>query len=229
MAGSDPKSTPDSLSGIALAVTGLASSLAALTLTGTLGRVQRDDPLWISLAFGLVIFGGGVWALAPLSSERSSRLLRTLSVLTVAAGFVIAVVAAVDTANDDPRPHISAHLSSDRKTLVSTISIENLSSDHRVALAVLLLNSSEEKFPLYRGFVGPTSEGGFDETLRVPLPNLEPFTVIEVRAYTGAESQSCDETAGSEESPPLNAGTACALIWTKLEGEPITYGAAPSQ
>jgi hypothetical protein len=206
----------EGLAGIGVAVTGLVAALAALTLTGTIGRVQRDDPNAILLALVLVAIAGGIWAVAPtVKLKRAPWVGKVVGIVFAIAGFAVALHAAVTSADHEPRPQLSAQLSSDRKTLTTTVAASNLSSNRRIAIAVSLLKSDESRYPLYKGFVGPTSEGTFSQTLITHLPNLAPYSTIQVRAYTGPISSSCDEYQEHPKNPTIGAGTACVVIWLK--------------
>jgi hypothetical protein len=201
------------LAAIGVAVTGLVAALTALTATGTLGRVQRDDPGAIIWALGLVALAGGLWALAPLmSSAKIGKRLKVVGVLCGLAGFFFALNAAVSSADHEPRPQVSARLSGNHKTLTTTVTASNLSSTRRMAIALVLLNAKEEKTPIYRAFLGPTSDGTLDQTIVTPLPDLSPYSQIMVRAYTGSISQGCDEYEESPNDASTGSGTACVLI-----------------
>jgi hypothetical protein len=204
------------LAAIGVAVTGLVAALTALTATGTLGRVQRDDPGAIIWALGLVAVAGGLWAIAPLVREsrvgRYENWLKGVGIFFGLAGFVVALNAAVNSADHEPRPQVSARLSSNHKTLTTTVTASNLSSTRRMAIALVLLKANEEKTAMYRAFLGPTSDGTLDQTIVTPLPNLAPYSEIMVRAYTGSISRGCDEYEESPNDASTGSGTACVLI-----------------
>jgi hypothetical protein len=87
------------LSSIGLLVAPLIAALAGLALTGTIGRVQRDEPLGLSIAIGLVIASGALWVIAsnvtaPETGKKRGTadiLLRVFSVAFAAGGFILAL------------------------------------------------------------------------------------------------------------------------------------------
>jgi hypothetical protein len=223
------------LAGIGVAVTGLIAALSALTLTGTLGRVQRDDSGALILALILVAGAGGLWTLEALIQKgsrfgRLKPLMKPVAVFAALAGFAVALNAAVGSAGHLARPQINARLSSDERTLTTTVTASDLKSTRRVAIAILLLRA-ERKYFVYRAFMGPTSDGELNQTIVTPLPDLTPYRQIEVRAYTGKESPVCDEYAAGEGQNTFGSGTACVEITmppknpdSESSGSPIIRG-----
>jgi hypothetical protein len=203
------------IAAIGVTVSGLIGVLAALTLTGTLGRVQRDEPIAILAALVLAAAAGGLWALAPVlpgtKLDRVRARLKPIGIVLAFLAFAVALYAAVITADYDPRPQLDASLSSDHKTLTTTITASNLNSTRRMAIAILLLRGSQKQF-LYRAYMGPTSEGTLDQTIVTPLPDLAPYRQIEIRAYTGRSSPACDEYGKKQGDSSLGSGTACVEI-----------------
>jgi hypothetical protein len=207
-----------SLSSIGLLVAPLIAALAGLALTGTIGRVQRDDPLGLSIAIGLVVASGAFWVLAsnltaPAAGAKRGTLdilLRVVSVVLAAAGFILALAVAVATANNEPRPQISANLSADRTSLTSHVTASNLPTNNRLAFRVDLLNGSNDQ-PLYRAYVGPNSDGDVDQTITTPLP-ASGYSEIGIKAYTGTTSPSCDDFSAVREDATIGSGTGCVII-----------------
>src|ERR1700733_2849745 len=79
-----------SLASIGMLIAPLVAAMAALALTGTIGRVQRDEPLGISISIGLVIASGVFWVAASTftapakeGEKRSSAdiVLRSISIV----------------------------------------------------------------------------------------------------------------------------------------------------
>jgi hypothetical protein len=64
--GNGEKLTPQQLAAITAAATGLVGGIGALTLTGALGRVQRNHGPWFAVAVGLVLLGAAVFVGASM-------------------------------------------------------------------------------------------------------------------------------------------------------------------
>ncbi len=162
------------LAGIGVALTGLVATIGALTLTGTMGRVQRDNPEAIIAALILVVAAGGAWTIAvtvdSVGYKKWGLGLKTAATVLGVGGFIVALCIAVSTANHQPRPQISAELSGDHKTLTSTVTASNLSSTRRLAFRINLNRADKTAQPLYRSYVGPTSDGDVKQTIVTPLP-----------------------------------------------------------
>ncbi len=67
--GSDGTLTPERLGAIVAAATGLIAGVGALTLTGALGRVQRNHGAWFAAAVTSVLVGAAIFALATNIDE----------------------------------------------------------------------------------------------------------------------------------------------------------------
>lgn len=204
------------LAGIGVALTGLVATIGALTLTGTMGRVQRDNPEAIIAALILVVAAGGAWTIAvtvdSVGYKKWGLGLKTAATVLGVGGFIVALCIAVSTANHQPRPQISAELSGDHKTLTSTVTASNLSSTRRLAFRINLNRADKTAQPLYRSYVGPTSDGDVKQTIVTPLPNLSPYRQIEVQAYSGTTTPFCKEYERVTEDASIGSGTGCILI-----------------
>jgi ABC-type uncharacterized transport system permease subunit len=69
----DPGAKGPGISEMAVAAGALVSGVAALTLTGALGRVQRNEGEDFALAVGLVVVGGAVLLVGGLISPKARR------------------------------------------------------------------------------------------------------------------------------------------------------------
>lgn len=206
------------ITSIALLVGPLLAALGGLALTGTIGRVQREAPLGLSIAIGLVIVAGVCWVaastvLAPKDggSPKAVKALQGIALVLAATGFVTALAIAVATANNEPRPEITPTLSDDGTKLSTEVTASNLPTDHRLAFRVDLLNRSQLVGHVYQAYVGPNADGDVDQTITTPLPTGG-YTEIEVKAYTGTTSPACDDFSEVRESATYGSGTGCVIL-----------------
>jgi hypothetical protein len=217
--GKEESKTATGIATIGMLVGPLIAALGGLALTGTIGRVQRDDPLGISIAIGLVIVAGVLWVAAetftaPKANQNRSTLdivLRSVAFVFAAAGFILALAVAVATANNEPRPKITPTLSEDGGKLTTHVTASNLPTNHRLAIRINTLKDEEFLSTRYRAYVGPDSDGNVDQSVTIPLPEGD-FTEIEIKAFTGTDSASCDDFAEVLESSTFGSGTGCVII-----------------
>jgi len=202
----------------------LVASVALLTTTGTIGRVQRDEPKWFAVAIVLVLVAGALSSLVSaleITNAKTKRRLRIFSAIFALVGFALTFVLTISIANDQPRPRITASLSDDRKRLEATVTASGLPTDQRAAIHVDALRrdlANQEQFEyterVYRAFVGPDSDGNVTHTLNIPLPRGD-FTDVGIKGFTSATSNLCDdyqaaELEGGEKT--TGSGTACVTI-----------------
>ncbi len=217
--GSSGNSGAASLTSIGMLVAPLIAALAGLALTGTIGRVQRDEPVLFSVAIGLVIASGVLWVAAetftaPKTGESRNTpdiVLRSIAFLFAGAGFIIALAAAVATANNESRPQISSLVSDDGAKLTTHVTASNLRSDHRLAFRIDLLQDGKPTGSLYRAYVGPNSDGTVDQTVTNLLPAGK-YDEIGIKAYTGTTSPGCDDFKAVKETATFGSGTGCVIM-----------------
>lgn len=225
------------LSSIAMFIAPLVGAVGLLATTGTIGRVQRDEPIGIAIAIGLVLVAGALWSLVPaleIEKAETKRGLRISSAVFALAGFVITLILVILIANDQPRPRITASLTEDRKALTATITASGLPTDQRAAVHVDALRrdpTGKEEFlapeRVYRAFVGPDNDGNVSHTLNIPLPRGD-FTDVGVKAFTSKTSNLCDDYAPQElegGEKTSGSGTACVTI-ALVPAEQATGGSA---
>jgi hypothetical protein len=201
----------------------LVAAVALLTTTGTIGRVQRDEPRWFAVAIVSVLVAGALWSLVPaLETEgRAKRWLRGFSALFALVGFGLTLGLTISIASDQPRPRITASLSEDRKLLEATITASGLPTDQRAAIHVDVLRretADRERFAytksVYRAFVGPDSDGNVTHALTIPLPRGD-FTDVGIKGFTSETSNLCDDYKAAElegGGKTTGSGTACVTI-----------------
>lgn len=220
------------LTGVAMLVVPLLTAVSGLALTGTIGRVQRDEPKNFAIAIGLVIAAGTVWVLAStLKAPRSWKgrhiwdaLLKLLALSLAAIGFYLAINAAIDAANNEPRPQITSTLSEDRTKLTVNVKASNLATEKRLAIRVDLLSQEGSVGEAYEAYLGPDGDGNIDHTATIPLPKSG-YSRIGVRAHTGSSEPKCvrteEEQREKEEADSENkkadaedrvSGTGCVII-----------------
>ena len=207
----------------------LAATMALFKATGTIGRIQRDEPYWLLLAIALVLLAGTTLAIASfLSGEGESskakwweRRLFLFAAACTALGFGIALWLVFDNADQEPRPTIAATLSDDHSKLTAHVTASNLRTDDRLALKVDLATvrsgmtvDSVHPFqmngtlPLQRTYVGPDSDGKIDQRVTMSIPTGGRYTNLVIKAYTSPTNQSCRELSGG-----ADRGTACTILY----------------
>jgi len=220
------------LAGVFGLVAPLAATLALFKATGSIGRIQRDNPQLLWLAISLVLAAGTMLAIATFlsgegESEKGKRWEKRLffgAALCTAAGFVLAIGLVFNNAGDEPRPAISATLSPDQSTLTAHVTASNLKTDHRLALKIDLATVKQGEtvdsvhpfmkngtLPLERTYVGPDSDGNIDQRVEMAIPSGGGYTNLVVKAYTSPTNQSCREPAGED------SGTACTILYLDPE------------
>jgi hypothetical protein len=222
----------------------LTVAIGTLAVSGPIGRVQLNLPGWFAAALVVLVIGSGVWFLASLPKPASR--LQQVAVGLVILGYASALVFAVLTANDQPRPRINASLSDDRSKITASITASSMSTDDRLAILMdaLVRNEpgSEEEFRveerIYRAFVGPDENGNVEQSITMPLPEGD-VTDIGIKAFTGTESPACDDVAAQPDPTEPNeeeaeeeavekgnvgSGTGCVVISLLQRPKPDPVG-----
>jgi hypothetical protein len=215
------------LGGIVALVAPLAGMLGLFQATGTIGRLQRDQPAWLVAAVALVLLAGGLLTIASYlngGDSQHDRLRTRLYVsgsLAAVVGFVLALILVVGNADNESRPRIGASLGVDEAKLTADVSASNLATgDHlevKVDLATLKYGDTlDDPHPfatgskqLERAYVGPDSEGEAEEAISIPIPGKDgqKKEVVVIKAYTHTQEGCLEPTTISG-----NAGTACMYL-----------------
>jgi hypothetical protein len=213
------------LGGIVALVAPLAATLGLFQATGTIGRLQRDQPFWLLVAVVLVLIAGGLLTIASYINGANSdsdglrSSLRILGTLAAIAGFVLAVGLIIGNADNESRPRIAASLDESESKLSADVSASNLAtSDHlevKVDLATLKSHKTlDDAHPfrtdskqLERAYVGPDSDGEAKEVISIPIPAGGEYTDVVIKAYTQTQEGCLEPTTVSG-----NAGTACMYL-----------------
>lgn len=214
------------LTAMAAAAAALVSGVGALTLTGALGRVQRNQGTLFAIAVGCVAIGAGLWVAGSLISPRARKFTRfgrnigprsatqALAVAFSLVGLVVGFAVAVSTANDTEQPTVSLALGRHLETVAASAKVGNLSSEDRLTVYVDGLKSSAgggyDSSHLYQTFVGPDGDGDASAEIKVGLPRGR-FNAVGIQAFTAEQPEGCGRyprrSGGDDE-----AGTGCAIL-----------------
>lgn len=218
------------LAGVFGLVAPLAATLGLFKATGSIGRIQRDEPEWLWLAITLVLIAGTMLTIATFlsgdgESQQARRWEKRLffgSAACTAVGFAIALSLVFNNAGEEPRPAISATLNPTHTQLDARVTASNMRTDHRLVVKVdlatvrpgLTVDSlhpfmKDGTLPLERTYIGPDSDGNVDQRITMAIPPGGSYTNLVVKAYTGPTNQSCRELAKSSAEP----GTACTILY----------------
>jgi hypothetical protein len=218
--------SPLDITSVGMLVTALIGLLGALTLSGTVGRVQRNHPKGFTIAICLVVVAAAAWILAN-QWEKRAGLLRGAALGLAVIGYGIAIAITIATANDEPRPHITTKLSRNRSVLHATVKASDLPVKDRLKVQVDLLQrkpnpgSGDPLFStspqsIYRAYIGPDADGNVKQSFATPLPRRGPFTDVGIKAFTGSASPGCDDLVvlpnQRQTTGYRGSGTGCVII-----------------
>jgi hypothetical protein len=182
------------------AATALVSGIGALTLTGTLGRVQRNHGEWFIGSIGAVVVGAGLGLIAALLITNGTvrKALQAVGVLLIVCGVAVAFGVAVNTADDVARPSLAITLDEDKLAVTGDAKVANLSSNERLVVFVDGLLPGTDGYRtvarLYQAYAGPDSDGNASAEIDVQVPPGR-FAAVGVKAFTGNEASKCDRSA----------------------------------
>jgi hypothetical protein len=223
-----PEANRLGLAGVFGLVAPLAATLGLFRATGSIGRIQRDDPYLLWVAITLVLLAGTMLTIATFlggegESARARRWERGLflgAAIFTAVGFGLALRLVFANAGVESRPQISATLNPAQSELKAHVTASHLRTDHRLALKVDLATVRPDKtvdslhpflkngsLPLERAYMGPDADGNVDQQLTLSVPPGGSYTNVVIKAYTGATNQSCRELAAG-----ADPGTACTIL-----------------
>lgn len=214
---------PVNITSIAMFLVPLVAALGVLATTGTIGRVQRDRPVWFTIAILLVLGAGALWVTRTQLKDEQTRPRFWLLLGTIACafvGFFLACALAIDLVNDEPRPRIAADLSDDNSSLKANVTASDLPTRHRLAIEIDVLQRSAEdparilaSERVYRAYLGPDGDGNVSHTIEARLPSGD-FTDVGIKAFTGTTSYGCDDYPFEEvrSDEQFGSGTGCVTI-----------------
>jgi hypothetical protein len=190
------------------AATALVSGIGALSLTGTLGRVQRNHGEWFIGSIGVVVVGAGLGLIATLVFTNGTwrKVLQAVAVVLVVCGVALSFAVAVGTADDVERPSLAITLDEDTLAVTGSAKVGNLSSNDRLVVFVdgLLpgIDGYRTVSRLYQAYAGPDSDGDASAEIDVQVPPGR-FAAVSVKAFTGKEASTCDKRAPRPSTTPV--------------------------
>lgn len=223
-----PQANRLGLTGVFGLVAPLAATVGLFKASGTIGRIQRDDPYLLWAAIGLVLIAGTMVSVATFlagegqraESKRWEQRLYLGAALTTAVGFALALLLVFGNAGAESRPQISATLNPEQSKLTAHVTASHLQTEHRLAFKVDLATVRPDKtvdsvhpfakngtLPLERAYMGPDSDGNVDQEITLSIPPGGAYTNLVIKAYTGRTNQSCRELANG-----ADPGTACTIL-----------------
>jgi hypothetical protein len=213
--GSNDKDEANPLVGVVALVAPLLTTIGLLTATGTVGRVMRNEPVLFSASLAAVVVGSGMWIWAkqldPEEQKKWRRTAITLAVFFAMAGFAGALVATVQTADDESRPQIAAKVGPKGTKLKATVKAFGMEKGDRLAIEVDALKRRRAKADpkaagdpfrpnprrVYRAYMGPDEDGKVTYTFRTPIPRRG-YSDISIKAFSGDDPSSCESESGGE-------------------------------
>jgi hypothetical protein len=212
---------------VAAAAVALVSGVGALSITGVLGRVQRNHGLLFAIAIGLVVAGAALSVYANLIPEQQRtwnpfkrniglrRRLLALAVTCTVVGVIVGFGTAVTTADDTETPNVSLSLDEETLDAKASAKVSNLSSTERLAVYVDGLTDPATpggdygEANLYQAFVGPDGEGNAVNEVDVRV-EAGRFDAIGVPAYIVGRPERCGEYY-PQEKRSREEGTGCVI------------------
>lgn len=227
--GEKPVANRLNLTGVFGLVAPLAATIGLFKATGSIGRIQRDEPEGLLVAIGLVLAAGTMVTVATFlagegetaKGKRWERWLFGLAIVCTVLGFILAFSLVFKNASEEPRPAITAALSNDQSELTAHVTASNLKTDHRLAIKVDLATvrpnmtvdavhpfMADGSLPLERTYVGPDSDGNVNQRITMWIPPGGSYTNLVIKAYTADTNRSCRELVEGAER-----GTACTILY----------------
>ncbi|HEX5928254.1 MAG TPA: hypothetical protein VFY48_02575 [Solirubrobacterales bacterium] len=217
------------LTGVFGLVAPLAATLGVFKATGSIERIQRDEPGWLFAAVALVLAAGTLVTIASFlagegqgkRSKSVSLVLYGLAILATIGGFGLALNLVFDNADDESRPSITASLNEDQSWLTAQVTAANLTTGDRLGIKVDLATLRKDKtidkprpferdgsVSLERAYIGPDSDGDVDRKISLAVPPGGDYTHVTIKAFTGERNRSCTQPRAEEPDP----GTACTFL-----------------
>lgn len=203
--GNNTNEASPGLGSLTAAAVALIGGVGALTLTGALGRVQRNQGEAFAVALALVALAPVIWIGAGyVSKEHTTTLLgkvlstrstvRTASSVVGFIGVAIGFTVAVLTASETEQPIVTLKVDGQTLRADASATVSNLSSNGQLSFYVDALTEQDDDYRvvnLYRAFVGPNAEGNASHSTKVDLPPGA-YDALGVRAFTAPKAKRCD-------------------------------------
>jgi hypothetical protein len=193
------------------------AGITALTVTGSLGRVQRNHEIGFTIALGLLILGAGAVAVgARLADGKTKTAIGIGGAACSLAGLVLGYGLTIATASETERPRLDVGFDLRRLTVTGTVTAEDLSTTDGLEVHVDGLIDFDHDIDtldpskavtLSRAVVGPNSDGKATQRIGVPLPHGA-YDAVAVTASVGSEEESC----GLNRRAHVDGGTACITL-----------------
>jgi hypothetical protein len=217
------------LAGVIGLIAPLAATLGLFKATGTIGRIQRDEPIWLLIAIALVLLAGALLTIASyLKGKKADGSeyggvtgLFVIGAICTVLGFGLAIGLVIFNASDESRPRITASLNQAESKLTAEVAASNLETSDRLAIKIDLATLKpgkglDDKSPFVKGgsrgleraYVGPNADGEVKQVISLPIPAGGSYTDIIVRAFTGTGNSSCQKLTVATTDP----GTACMFL-----------------
>jgi hypothetical protein len=197
MAEVEPPKVDFNIPALAAGVTSLFSVIGALTATGLLGRMERNEPEALLGAVLIVLLGAVMLVLAglPITSGRSEIFATLVGTGLTVVGIGWVVGAGIRDASHSELPALTFSLDAKDSLVKGSGKVGNLASDDRFALLVEGLRPGTEgrtwdAATLAQYYVGPDGEGKVDLPVEVNVPTKEGYTAVGIRAWSG-DDNSC--------------------------------------
>jgi hypothetical protein len=198
------------------AATALITGLGALTITGALGRVQRNHGVAFAAAVVAVIVG--IALVAVVASARDAegwvgwrRFGTVAGVVLAVGGTALGFVLAIFSAGQTERPTIEVDLNQRTLTLSGAVSAADMSSGDVLEVRVVALRRrgrTTRRTRLSTAVVGPDTDGNASQRLSVQLPNGR-FDAVSVTASDSGQAESCGVRPQARN---VDGGRACVTI-----------------
>lgn len=208
-----------SLIAVVVILTGAIGLIAGIAFTRSILRVelnQRDLRRWHNVSIGI------------------RELVKAVGTLLVSLGLIVGFVVAITSAGESEQPSVTLALAGDGSSLTASANVGDLGSADRLSVKIDGLvnpsdNQSQTQTPvrsqvncpadaapcyivraqLYKGYVGPNSDGHATTSVTVPVPPDE-FDAVAISAYTSRNPAGCGQypTGASNQKE----GTGCAVV-----------------
>ena len=180
------------VSALAAGVTSLFGVIAALTATGALGRLERNEPDALTAAVLIVLLGAVMLVIAglPVTTGRSELFATLVGTGLTVLGLGWAIAASIEVAGQTERPEIHMAVDPKASLVKGTIKVGNMASDERFAVLVEGLNPSASDdrawdiATLAQYYVGPDGDGKVNLPVEVLVPDGT-YEAVGIRAWSG--------------------------------------------
>jgi hypothetical protein len=210
------------VSAMVAGVTTLFGVVGALTATGVLGRLERNEPRALTAAVIVVLLGSVMLVIAglPITVGRSEIFATLLGTGLTVVGIAWALVAGVLAAGERERPEMHFSITAEGPLVDGRVKSGNLDSGRRLAVLVegLKVSGASKRwdvFTLAQYYVGPDGDGKVDMPVKVLVPPNR-YDAVGIKAWTD-ERDTCGKyprrVANEEFKLQVDqAGTGCVVL-----------------